>query len=186
MTRRSNVAGATALIVIAAFAVGPMTLMSGQAAPRGAVCSLSGSASISPGLGATAKFQTVTFNPVTLSKCLMGNAGAPGVPKFTGGTAFISTVSGTASCATGSLNGISATINWNDGSSTTATFSTKSVTGETAITGKITGGSNPNLSAGNLLEGDAVFKPAKTSMNCAKVPVTGVTFTGAIAAGAPK
>jgi hypothetical protein len=83
------------------------------------------------------------------------------------------------------LKGLSATIFWSDGTTTTATFNTTSVTGATAINGKVSGGTNQNLKPGDLLAGAAVFRPAATSMNCVK-PVTAVTFTGAIGAGSPK
>jgi len=176
-----------ALIAASALTVGSMALIPAHAAPRGAVCALSGSATISPGLGATAKTQSVTFSAIKLSSCLMGNAGSPGVPKFVSGTAVVSPSPATtkASCASGSLKGLTATLSWASGSATVA-FTTTSVTGETVISGKVLSSSNPNLKAGDLVEGDAVFKPSKTSMNCATVPVTAVTFNGAIGSGSPK
>ena len=185
MLRGHRVRPAVALIVGSVLVAAPMLA---KAAPRGAECQLSGTATLSPGLTTAKKVQSVTFSTISLTRCLIGNAGAPSTPKFMTGSATISPNPATsvpASCAQGGLKGLTATIFWSDGTSTTATFNTTSVTGATAIQGKVAGGTNPNLKAGDLLEGGAVFRPAATSMNCVK-PVTAVTFTGAIGAGSPK
>ena len=78
------------------------------------------------------------------------------------------------------------TINWSNGTSTTASITTKGVTANQAITGKVTSSSNPALAAGDTLAGDVAFKPTTTAQNCAKVPVTAVTFQGALISGSPK
>lgn len=187
MVRRiAGAVSAIALVGGVAFTVGPMSLFTANATPRGAACLLSGSAAISPGLGVTGKTQHVTFSNVKLTDCLMGNLGSPSVPKFVSGTVTISPVpvTGTGSCVTGKLS-FTATIAWSTGTRTTATVNTTELTGEAVIQGKVTSSTNPNLKPGDLLEGDAVFKPAKTSMNCVKVPVTAVTFNGAIGSGSP-
>ena len=50
----------------------------------------------------------------------------------------------------------------------------------------MTGGTDPDLKAGDLVAGDVAFKPTTTAQNCAKTPVTAVTFTGVLGAGSPK
>jgi hypothetical protein len=188
MVRRFTVAVSTiALVGGFAFTVGPMSLFGAQAAARGAFCSLSGTAAISPGLGTTAKTQKITFSGVKLSDCLQGSLASPSVPKLISGTVTISPspVTATASCVTGKLSGLTATIAWSTGTKTTATINTTSVTGETLIQGKVSSSTNPSLKPGDLVEGDAVFRPTSTSMNCVKVPVTAVTFNGAIGTGSP-
>ncbi|MFL6239496.1 MAG: hypothetical protein ACJ735_08435 [Actinomycetes bacterium] len=94
-------------------------------------------------------------------------------------------VHATASCASGNLV-LTATINWSTGTTTTASVTTKGVTANQAITGKATSSSDPNIKPGDTVAGDVVFKPTTTAQNCAKVPVTAVTFTGALGVGSPK
>jgi hypothetical protein len=168
---------------------GLLIVQPAHAAPRGAECQVSGSATISPGLGATAQTQKVTLSGVKLTACHIGSSASPGLPtKTVSGNVTVTPSPATTkgSCATSGLNNLTARIAWNTGTSTTATFSTKSVTGETTISGKVTASTDPNLKPGDLVEGDVVFKPTTTAQNCAKVPVTKVTFTGVLAAGSPK
>jgi hypothetical protein len=159
-----------------------------RAAARGAECQVNGSATISPGLTTAAKAQSVTLSPIKLTNCHIGSAAAAGVPKAISGSATITPnpVSSKGSCASSALKNLTATITWSTGTTTTTTFSTTSLTGETAIQGKVVSSTDPNLKPGDLTEGDVVFKPTTTAQNCAKVPVTAVTFTGVIAAGSPK
>jgi len=183
--RGRRVRHGVALVVGSLLIAAPMVV---KAAPRGAECQLSGTATLNPGLTTAKRAQTVTFSTINLTKCLVGNSGAPGVPKFQTASAIISpnpATSAPASCAQSALKGLSATIFWPDGTNTTVTFNTTSVTGATAINGKVSGGTNSYLKPGDLVAGAAVFKPAQTSMNCVK-PVTAVTFSGAIGAGSPK
>jgi hypothetical protein len=158
---------------------------SADAAPRGAACVLSGSATITPGLTTAARTVAVKLSNVTLKNCRSGNSSSPSTAVSTGtvttspNPAYI-----TASCAKGNL-ALSATIAWSTGQSTTATVKTTGLAANQAIQGKVTGGNNPSLRAGDLLAGDVAFKPTTTAQNCAKVPVTAVTFQGALAAGSP-
>src|SRR3954454_134118 len=173
--------GAAAVLVVTC-----LVASHAEAAPRGASCTISGAASISPGLTTAAKTQSITLSNVKLAGCRSGSSTAPNT-KVT--TATVSTspnpVTATASCASGNLN-LSATINWSTGQVTTATVATKGVLANQAITGKVTSSTNPALAAGDMLAGDVAFKPTTTAQNCAKVPVTAVTFTGPIATGSPK
>jgi hypothetical protein len=182
MTRRViRSATAAVLLLTAAIAV-----ESAQAAPRGATCQLKGSATISPGLTQTAQTQSITLNGVTLTGCRSGSASAPNTTVTTGSVSTSpNPVSAKASCANGNLV-LSATISWSDGTSTTSSITTKGVTANQAITGKVVSSSNPALAAGDTLAGDVAFKPTTTAQNCVKVPVTAVTFQGALVSGSPK
>lgn len=183
MLRRLVVFASLLLAIGALIAVQPA-----RAAARGAECQISGSATISPGLTTAARAQSVTLSTIKLTNCHVGSTAAAGVPKAITGSATISPnpASGNGSCASSSLKNLTATITWSTGTTTTSTFSTTSLTGETAIQGKVVSSTDPNLKPGDLTEGDVVFKPTTTAQNCAKVPVTAVTFTGVIAAGSPK
>jgi Tfp pilus assembly protein PilX len=183
MIRSIVVSGAAAAVAFgAAVAVQPA-----QAAARGAECQISGTATISPGLTTSAKPQAVTLSNVRLTGCHAGSTAAAGVPKTTTGSVSTSPnpVSTTASCASGNL-ALTASVAWSDGTSTDATIATKGVTASQTITGKVTSSSNPNLAPGDLVAGEVAFKPTTTAQNCAKVPVTAVTFTGVLGLGSPK
>jgi hypothetical protein len=172
---------ATALLLTAVIAVS-----SAEAAPRGAACQLKGSATISPGLTQTARMQSITLNGVNLTGCRSGSAFAPNTTVTTGSVSTSpNPVSAKASCASGNLV-LSATINWSNGTTTAASITTKGVTANQAITGKVTSSSNPALVAGSTVAGDVAFKPTTTAQNCAKVPVTAVTFQGVLISGSPK
>ena len=184
MSRRLIVPGAAAAVALAAL----VSLQPADAAgPRGAECQVAGSATISPGLTQTAKTQSVTISGVKLTNCHIGSAAAPGVPKAITGTATTSPnpVSTKASCASGNL-ALSATVRFSTGTTVTAALTTKGVTANQAISGKVTSSTDPSLKPGDLVEGDVAFKPTTTAQNCVKVPVTAVTFQGAIALGSPK
>jgi hypothetical protein len=179
--RRIIGSGAAITLVLA-----PMFALHAQAATRGAACVLSGSATISPGLTATARAQSVTLSNVKLANCHSGSTSSPNT-KATSATVTTSPnpVSTTASCVSGNLT-LTATITWADGNTTTGAISTKGVLANQAITGKVTSSSEPALAAGDTIAGDVVFKPTTAAQNCAKVPVTAVTFTGVLASGSPK
>jgi hypothetical protein len=173
-------------IAIAVAAAGAVGVQGADAAARGAECQISGSATISPGLTQAAQQESITLSTITLKGCRSGTASAPNTAVITGtATTSPNPVSAKASCASGNL-AMTATISWSNGTTTTATVSTKGVTANQAITGKVSSSSNPSLAAGDTLAGDVAFKPTTTAQNCVKVPVTAVTFTGALASGSPK
>ena len=183
MIRRFVIGPGAVLALVVACVVG---LNPAQAAPRGAACVLSGSATISPGLTQTAKTQAITLKGVKLANCHAGSSTAPSTKAFTANvTTSPNPVYAKASCASGNL-ALNATITWNTGQTTTASITTKGVTANQAISGKVNSSTNPALAAGDLVEGDVAFKPTTTAQNCAKVPVTAVTFQGALLAGSPK
>jgi hypothetical protein len=183
MHRRAVVIGALALAIATLVAIQPA-----RAAARGAECNIAGAAKITPGLSTKAGPQKVTLSNVKLTNCRIGSTAAAGVPKTISGSVSVlpNPASGSGSCAQSALNGLTATITWSTGKVTKASFSTKSVTGETVIQGKVLSSTDTNLRAGDLVEGDVVFKPTTTAQNCVTVPVTAVTFTGVLATGSPK
>ncbi len=181
MIRPLIATGTSVVLGLACWSAFPAT-----AAPtaHGGVCKLTGSATISPGLTTTAKNQAITLSGVSLSSCKAGTTAKPGLPPTI--SASVSTspnpTYATASCASGNLS-LSATIHWSNGTTTTASISTKGVTANQAITGSVTSSSNPDLAAGDKVAGDVAFKPTTTSQNCVKTPVTAVTFVGVLGAG---
>ena len=182
MSRRLIIPGAVAAVAVASLA----TFVPAHAAgPRGAECQLAGSATISPGLTQTARAQRVTLSNVKLTGCHSGSAASAGVPKTVTGTVTVPAVTSTASCATGNLN-LVATIRWSNGTSTVANVGTHGVLLSQTLNGKVSSSNNADVKAGDLVAGQAVFRPTTTAQNCVKVAVTAVTFTGALAVGSPK
>jgi hypothetical protein len=173
---------ALALAVGAAVAVVPAQA---AASPRGAACVLAGSASISPGLTTAAQTEHITLSGVSLTNCKAGSAGAPGVPPALSGSVTANPITAVASCAKGNLT-ITATINWSTGQSTSATVNTTGLAASQTLKGNVTSSTNPSIKPGDLVAGQVAFRPTTAAQNCAKVPVTAVTFNGALGAGSPK
>lgn len=184
MSKRLIAPAAVAALGIAALVGG---LPSAQAVPRGAECKVDGTAKISPGLTQTAKTQKITLSGVKLSQCHIGSSSTPGVPKTYTATVTTSPnpITAKASCASGNL-ALSASIRWNTGTTTNVSLTTKGVAANQALQGKVTSSTDPSMKPGDLVAGDVAFKPTTTAQNCAKVPVTAVTFTGALGLGSPK
>jgi hypothetical protein len=184
MVRRIILGGAAAALAVAGLSFMPHA----DAAPRGAECNISGGATISPGLTTAAADQSVRLSGIQLTGCRVGSSASPGVPTTVSGSVTVSPNPSfsRASCAKGKLKDLVATIQWSTGTRTVAEFSTNNVTGAVAIIGKVLSSTDPNLQAGDLLAGSVAFTPTTTKQNCAKVPVTEVSFTGVIAAGSPK
>jgi hypothetical protein len=182
MFRRRIIGSGAAICLVLAVAF----VTQAQAATRGAACVLNGSATISPGLTQKAQSEAITLSNVKLGNCHSGSTSAPNT-KATTGTVSTSPnpVFTTASCVSGNLS-LTATITWADGNTSTATVTTKGVVANQAITGKVTDSNEPALATGDTVAGDVAFKPTTTAQNCAKVPVTAVTFSGVLAAGSPK
>src|SRR4051812_15703560 len=166
--RRLIVPGALAAVAVASLA----TLLPAQSAPnpRGAECVLAGSATISPGLTQTAKTQTITLSGVKLTQCHSGSAASAGVPKTITATVSVPATTAKASCASGNLN-LVATIRWSDGTSTVANVTTHGVLVNQAINGKVSSSTSPYLKPGDLVAGNAAFKPTTPTQNCVTVPV---------------
>src|SRR4051794_15828905 len=178
--RRLIVPGALAAVAVASLA----TLLPAHAAPnpRGAECVLAGAATISPGLTQTARTQTVTLSGVKLTQCHTGSVAAAGVPKTVTATVSAPATTSKASCASGNLN-LVATIHWSTGTTTVTNVTTHGVLVNQAINGTVASSTNADLKPGDLVAGDAVFRPVAPTQNCVTVPVTKVTFNGTLAAG---
>jgi hypothetical protein len=114
----------------------------------------------------------------------MGSTSSAGVPKTVTGTVSVPAVTATASCASGNL-ALRATIRWSTGKTTVANVTTKGITANQYISGKVASSTDPNIKAGDLVEGNADFRPTPASQNCAKSPVKSVVFNGVLAMGAP-
>jgi hypothetical protein len=171
---------AIGLVLTAVLAVRPAA-----AAPRGAECNLSGTAKISPGLSTKAATQRVTLSGVKLTGCHMGSTSSAGVPKTITGTVTIPSTTAKASCASGNL-ALKPTIKWSTGKSTVASVTTRGITANQYISGKVTSSTDPSVKAGDLVQGNADFRPVPASQNCASKPVTAVTFNGVLALGSPR
>lgn len=182
MNRRLIIgSGATLVLVTGCLVAG----FSAEAAPQGAACQLSGSATISPGLTQTASSQAITLSGVTLTGCRSGSASAPNTTVTTGTvTTTPNPVTATASCASGNLS-LTATIAWSDGTQTIAVITTTGVTASQTIKGTVSSSTNPALAAGDTVAGEVAFRPTTTDQNCVSVPVTAVTFQGALLSGSP-
>jgi hypothetical protein len=184
MNRRLVIGTGAALLVLCNCLIA--TFSADAAGPRGAACQLKGSATIRPGLTQTATTQSITLSGVTLTGCRSGSAASPNTSTLTGTvTTSPNPVSVKASCASGNLT-LTATIAWSNGQQTATSITTKGVTANQAIKGTVTSSTNPALATGDTVAGDVAFKPTTTGQNCVKVPVTAVTFQGALVSGSPK
>ncbi|MDX6284705.1 MAG: hypothetical protein QOG53_190 [Frankiales bacterium] len=182
MSRRLILAAGAAAVALTALVFAPPS----QAAPRGAECNLGGTATISPGLTATAKTQKVTLK-VNLTNCHMGSSGSPGVPKtFTGAvTTAPNPVTSKGSCSNGKFN-IQTSIRWSTGTVTNAAITVNTLTADALIHGNVTSSTDPNIKAKDLVAGSAAFRPSNPAQNCASKPVTSVVVNGVVGLGSPK
>jgi len=163
---------AVASLAAATLAVGGMVgvglRQSNAATPLVGVCQLSGTANFTPNVKATPQTLSYTFSG-SFSGC-KGNAGV------TSGSVSASG-SGKLGCAEGTSNG-TATINWSNGQSSSATFSTTSAAALTAIRGKVSSG----MFAGETTAGAIVFTTT-TPQLCASTGLSSLSFKGAITVG---
>jgi hypothetical protein len=182
MSRRIVIGSGAALVLVASSIVAGF---SADAAPRGAECQLKGSATIKPGLTQKAVTQSITLSAISLTGCRSGNSTAPNTTVTTG-TAITTPnpLSAKASCASGNLT-LTATINWSTGQQSVASVKTTGLTASQTIKGNVVSSTNPALAAGDNVVGEVAFKPTTTAQNCVKVPVTAVTFQGALVSGSP-
>ena len=163
-----------------------MGVQPANAAPRGAECNLAGAAKISPGLTTVKRANKVTLTGVKLTGCRIGNLGAPGFPTTISATVTTSPnpISTVANCASGNL-ALKATVRWSTGKTTVASLTTRGITANQLIQGKVTSSTERNLKPGDLVAGEAVFRPTTVAQNC-RNPVTNVTFSGVFAMGSPR
>jgi hypothetical protein len=135
----------------------------GAAAATHGACLLSGTASFSPGLKATASSQTYTFSG-SFSNC-------QGVSGITGGSVSASG-SGSLGCGNGSSSG-TAVVNWNDGSSSTIAFTTTSAAAATEVAGTVSSGTFAGLAAKAVI----AFSTASPQL-CATTGLPAANFNG--------
>jgi hypothetical protein len=185
MIRRRFIGPGTA-IALAFTCLFAITNSEAAPSPKGAECTLTGSATISPGLTQKAQYEAIRLSDVKLANCRGGALTAPNTEVL---SATVSTspnpTYATASCAKGNL-ALNATIYWSNGKTTSASITTTGVAANQTIKGTVTSSNNPSLPANSTVAGDVAFKPTTTAQNCAKVPVTAVTFQGVLISGQPK
>lgn len=196
MVRRLAVGGIglalAAGLTLAGLAFGPRHV----AAAGGGACQLSGTASLSPGLGTSSQSFTYTFSG-TLT--CAGNAG--GSPAQLTGTVFAGTdpngqaettghPTGTGSCANSTTSGI-AVAQFSDGSTAVLSYTTTGSGPAVALQGSsassVSFGTDTYTTsaewAGDTTDAGLTFSPA-SGQNCATVPVTTAAINGAVAIGA--
>jgi hypothetical protein len=168
--KRTTVLATAVGLAITGVIGGGLRPTSGQqlAGPPVGGCQLSGTATFSTPIKATPQSVTYTFTG-SFTNC-------KGTTSVKSGTVTASGA-GSLSCAEGRSSG-SATISWNNGTSSTASFSTTSAAAATAITGKITGGTF----AGDSSVGAIVFSTT-TPQACASTGLTTLKFSGVEAVG---
>src|SRR5437588_274369 len=135
----------------------------------GETCTLTGTANFSPGLGTTSKAVSYTFTGA-LNFC---SSAALGDSTIKSGTISASG-SGTAACSTSATAG-TATITWNNGQTSTVSFTTTGALAAVVVKGQIMAGEFAGHSAKAVLAFQPVGGPtACTSTN----GVTQANFTG--------
>jgi hypothetical protein len=145
--------------------------------PHGLSCTLNGNANFTPGL-------TDTFNPSTtysftgtLSRCQSTDS------TLTSGSVSASghaTGSGL-SCGGGTSSG-SGTINWNNGTSTSLSFTTSRAGSTVVVQITATTSTEPAVAAGDTGVAPLAFE-TQTPQDCATTGLTSATFTGQAVTG---
>jgi hypothetical protein len=165
-TRTTVLATAVGLAITGVIGGGLRPTSGAVAAPPVGGCQLAGTATFSKPIKATPQAVTYTFTG-SLTGCKGTTSVKSGTVKASG--------AGTLSCAEGRSSG-TASITWNTGTTSTASFSTTSAAAVTAISGKVTGGTF----AGESTPGAIVFSTT-TPQACATTGLSTLKFTGAIA-----
>jgi hypothetical protein len=171
--RRLLLLGCAAALAVGASTTATVTITAAPslATTQGGGCELTGTASLSPGLSATPATQSYTFTG-KLTNCHSADATVKSGKVSAKG-------SGTASCAGGTTNG-HATITWNNGKSTSVSFTTVGVANTDQIEGTVTSSTESAMAKGDKAGGSVAFTSFTGSCTTA---VTAANFSGAIAAG---
>ena len=185
--RRIGLAAATALTVAATSLGAPSAA---QAAQEVATCTLAGAANLSPGLSTTAQSFQYAFSG-TFSNCHSTDSTLTSATVFAGsptgtitGTGPFSTGSG--SCASSTTSGV-AVVQWNNGKTTVASYSTNGAGAEVLLQGQVIASTvvdnvtytTSEFAPGEQALGQLVFSVGPTSgQNCATVPVTTANING--------
>ena len=159
MRRLGSLSSAAALLALVGFSTAPAA---GVAAATGAVCTVSGGATISPGLGLVPGPQATTFNG---SAACTGTAGGVTAVQAVGG------FSGGVSCKLGSVEvGLECTIDF----TATVDGQTETCAGGTFVQAGADVHETCVLANGDVEKGHVVFTPSPAIQN----PVVTVSFSG--------
>lgn len=141
--------------------------------PPSLSCTLTGSATISPGLSSTAAVQTITVT-TRLSSCT--GSSVPGITSSSSGTTSSTSkkVEDCAALGKKSVTKTVSTIDWNTGATSSDTYKTALVAGSATSKGKITSGpfAKGKLSA-------SLTYDITAGQNCTSVPITSASLSGA-------
>jgi hypothetical protein len=141
--------------------------------PTGAACAISGTATLKPGVTTKATSTTYTFS---------GNLGPC---KSTDSTIKTGTVSASGSGKLSCVNGSSsatATVHWNNGKTSTASFTTKDVGSAVVVDGKVTSGEFAGAGTTSGVEGLLSFITTNVAA-CTKAGLTTLNFKGEVGVG---
>ena len=165
-------------VILAIAAISPITLLAATgpavAGSKPTIsCTISGNATISPGVSNSPQLQTLTVT-THLSGCKKSSV--PGITSSSN-TMTSSTGTTTEDCADLAKKSAPVTtnssINWNNHDTSTDTYSSTLDAGKATVTGSITGGTFK----GGKIKGKLKYKLG-AGQNCTKVPVTSATITG--------
>lgn len=169
MVRRFAFVAAVGALTAGSSLVGRTGLVVTAAAPAGVVCAITGTANLTPGVTTTPKPTTYTFTG-TLKSCVStdktvktGSVSASGA--------------GSLGCAEGTSKG-TATVQWNNGQTTSLTFSTVDVASAVVVSGHAASGEF----SGDAVAGGLNFITTAAA-SCLKGGLTTLNFTGAVATG---
>jgi hypothetical protein len=166
-----------ALFVLALTGLVALLSAAPASAQRGGTCTMQGTAAFSPGLTATPNSSVAYTFTGTLSNCASSDS------TLTSGTVSASghaTGSGL-SCGSGTSSG-TATINWNNGNSTTVSFTTNSAGALVTVQSTATSSSEPAIAVGDQGLAALAFQ-TQTPQDCVGAGLTSASFSGQIGSG---
>jgi hypothetical protein len=163
-------------IVIAFMAV--LGLPAQAAGPHGVTCTLNGNASFTPGLTATFNPSTTYSFTGTLSGCQSTDS------TLTSGsvTATGHATGSGLSCGGGTSAG-AGTITWNNGTSTSLSFTTSGAGSTVVVQTTATSSTEPAVATGDTGAAPVAFE-TQTPQDCATTGLTSASFTGQAVTGA--
>jgi hypothetical protein len=173
---RRPVAIVVGVVAVMALSVGvdlaPGVAWAASGPPPSLSCTLSGSATISPGLSSNAAIQTITVT-VHLSSCT--GSSVPGITSSSPGTTS-STSKKAENCSSLTKKAVSKTvdtIHWNNGMTSGEKYKTTLLAGSATTKGKILSGA---FAKGKTAASSTYTVGA--GQNCTTVPITSAAITG--------
>lgn len=167
------------LLVMAVTGLMGFLPVASASAQRGGTCTLQGTAAFNPGLTASLSTSTSYTFTGTLSNCASSDSTLTSGSISASGSATGSGIS----CGGGTSAG-TATISWNNGNSTTVSFTTTSAGALVAVQSTATSSSEPALAAGDQGGGSLVFQ-TQTPQDCTtSTGLTSASFSGQLGFGA--